>query len=148
MNARNSITSKDEKLSNKQLKKQWNDIDWKEVEKHVNRLQVRITKAVKESKWYLVKRLQYLLTHSYFAKLLATRNPTQNTGKRTAGIDGETWSPPEAKMNPFLDKDYFILRKIKLGIKKLTDTANKVWNKSNNIHKPGTETMTDNCCPI
>lgn len=102
MEARNSITSKDEKLANKQLRDQWNNINWKKVEKLVNRLQVRITKAVKEGKWYLVKRLQYLLTHSYFAKLLATRNPTQNKGKRTAGIDGETWSSPEAKMKAAL----------------------------------------------
>ena len=43
MNARNSITSEDEKLAYKQLKKQWNSIDWKEVEKLVNRLQVRMT---------------------------------------------------------------------------------------------------------
>jgi len=109
MKARNSITSEDEKLANKQLKYQWNNIDWKEVEKLVNRLQIRITKAVKEGKWYLVKRLQYMLTHSYYAKLLATRSPTQNTGKRTAGIDGETWSSPETKMKAALsltDKKY------------------------------------------
>jgi len=109
MKARNSITSKDEKLANKQLKNQWDNIHWKEVEELVNRLQVRITKAVKKGKWYLVKRLQYMLTHSYYAKLLATRNPTQNKGKRTAGIDGETWSSPETKMEAALsltDKKY------------------------------------------
>jgi RNA-directed DNA polymerase len=109
MKARNSITSKDEKLANEQLKNQWSNIDWKKVEKLVNRLQLRITKAVKEGKRYLVKRLQYLLTHSYYAKLLATRNPTQNKGKRTAGIDGETWSSPETKMkaaHSLTDKRY------------------------------------------
>jgi len=109
MKARNSITSEDEKLANKQLKSQWDNTDWKEVEKLVNRLQIRITKAVKEGKWYLVKRLQHLLTHSYYAKLLATRNPTLNKGKRTAGIDGETWSSPETKMKAALsltDKKY------------------------------------------
>ncbi len=109
MNVRNSITSEDEKLANKQLKNQWDNIDWKEVEKLVNRLQIRITKAVKECKWYLVKRLQHLLTHSYYAKLLATRNPTLNKGKRTAGIDGETWSSSETKMKAALsltDKKY------------------------------------------
>jgi RNA-directed DNA polymerase len=50
-----------------------------------------------------------LLTHSYYAKLLATRKPTQNTGKRTAGVDGETWSSSEAKMKAALsltDKKY------------------------------------------
>ncbi|HSQ85878.1 MAG TPA: reverse transcriptase N-terminal domain-containing protein, partial [Desulfobacterales bacterium] len=85
-----------------QLRNQWNNIDWKKVENHVNRLQVRITKAVQEGKWFLVKRLQYLLTHSYYAKLLATRKPTQNKGKRTAGVDGETWSSPETKMKAAL----------------------------------------------
>ncbi len=109
MNVRNSITPQGEKLTNVQLRNQWNNIDWKKVENHVNRLQVRIAKAVKEYKLYLVKRLQYLLTHSYYAKLLATRKPTQNTGKRTAGVDSETWSSSEAKMKAALnltDKKY------------------------------------------
>jgi RNA-directed DNA polymerase len=109
MKVRNSITPQGEKLTNVQLGDQWNNIDWKKPENHVNRLQIRITKAVKECKWYLVKRLQYLLTHSYYAKLLATRKPTQNTGKRTAGVDGETWSSPETKMKAALsltDKKY------------------------------------------
>jgi len=109
MKVRNSITLQGEKLTNVQLGNQWNNIDWKKVENHVNRLQIRITKAVKECKWYLVKRLQYLLTHSYYAKLLATRKPTQNTGKRTAGVDGEIWSSSEAKMKAALnltDKKY------------------------------------------
>jgi RNA-directed DNA polymerase len=101
MNAGDSITSKDEKPANMLLKNQWNNIDWKKAQEHVNRLQVRITKAVKECKWYLVKSLQYLLTHSYYSKLLATKNVTQNKGKRTAGIDGETWLSPEAKMYLF-----------------------------------------------
>ena len=109
MKVRNSITPQGEKLTNMQFRNQWNSINWKKVEKHVNRLQVRIAKAVKEGKWYLVKRLQYLITHSYYAKLLATRKPTQNTGKRTAGVDGETWSSSEAKMKAALsltDKKY------------------------------------------
>ncbi len=109
MNVSHSITPQGEKLTNMNLKSQWNSIDWKKVEKHVNRLQARIAKAVKEGKWYLVKRLQYLFTHSYYAKLLAVRNIIQNKGKRTAGIDGETWSSPEAKMKAALcltDKGY------------------------------------------
>jgi len=109
MNARISITPQGEKLANMQLKDQWNNIDWKKVEKHINRLQVRITKAVKNGSWHLVKRLQYLLTHSFYAKLLAIRKVNQNKGKRTAGIDGETWSSPESKMKAALnltDKKY------------------------------------------
>ena len=109
MNVSHSTTPICEKLTNTQLKNQWNNIDWKTVEKFVNRLQSRIAKAVKNKKWSLVKRLQYLLTHSYYAKLLAVKNITQNKGKRTAGIDGETWSSPEAKMKAVLgitDKKY------------------------------------------
>ncbi len=35
-----------ERLADIQLKFQWIDIDWNEVEKHVNRLQTRIVEAV------------------------------------------------------------------------------------------------------
>ncbi len=51
-------------------------------------------------------------------------------------------------MNPYLDKDYFILRKMKLRIKKLKVTVNRVWNKVKKVWQPETETMTNNCCPI
>ncbi len=51
-------------------------------------------------------------------------------------------------MNPHLDKDYFIVRKIKLGVKKLTNLANRVWNKTKKDWQPETETMINNCCPI
>ncbi len=81
----------------------------KEVEKHVNRLQARIAEAVKNGIWHLVKKLQYLLTNSFYAKLLAVRKVNQNRGKRTAGIDGEKWSSPESKMKAALsltDKKY------------------------------------------
>jgi len=109
VNVSHSISPKGEKLTNVKLKSQWNTIDWKRAEEHVNRLQTRIAKAVKNGKWSLVKRLQYLLTHSHYAKLLAVKTITQNRGKRTAGVDGETWSSPEAKMKAALsltDKKY------------------------------------------
>ncbi|KAF5417418.1 MAG: hypothetical protein C5S48_00370 [Candidatus Methanogaster sp.] len=64
--------------------------------------QTRITKAVKEHKWHLVKRLQYLLTNSYYAKLLAVKSVTKNKGKRTAGIDGAKWITPNSRMNAAL----------------------------------------------
>ncbi|NPE32136.1 group II intron reverse transcriptase/maturase, partial [Methanococcoides sp. SA1] len=80
----------------------WNLINWKTVEMHVNRIQVRITKAVINGNWNLVKRLSYLLTHSFYAKLLAVRKVIQNKGKRTAGIDGELWSTPKSKINATL----------------------------------------------
>lgn len=93
-----TISSKDKNLTNTQLCQKWKIIDWHQVEKSVNKLQTRITKAVLQTKWNLVKRLQYLLTHSYYAKLLAVRRVTQNKGKRTPGIDGEKWLSSTSKM--------------------------------------------------
>jgi len=109
MNVRYSTTPKGERLIDMRLDLQWNNIAWRKVENSVHRMQTRITKAVIQGKWHLVKRLQYLLTHSFYAKLLAVRTICQNKGKRTAGIDGEKWSTHKAKMNAALnlsDKTY------------------------------------------
>jgi len=70
----------------------WKSINWKTVGLHVRRLQVRIAKAVKESRWAKVNVLQWLLTHSFYAKLLAIKRVTSNKGKRTPGVDKEVWS--------------------------------------------------------
>ena len=91
------------------LERQWKSIDWKKAEAEVNRLQARIAKATQENKWNTVKRLQYLLTHSYYAKVLAVRKVTTNKGKKTPGVDGVLWSTPAAKMRGVLtltDKGY------------------------------------------
>jgi RNA-directed DNA polymerase len=50
-------------------------------------------------------------------------------------------------MNPYLNKDYFISRKIKKGVKKLKGLAKSAWGKVKNVIKPETKTMTNNCCP-
>lgn len=81
------------------MKLQWNQIDWKKAEELVNRLQIRIVKATLEQKWRLVKRLQYLMTNSFYAKALAVRRVVTNKGKRTPGIDGELWITDKDKMN-------------------------------------------------
>jgi len=102
VNVRHSITPKGEKRTDRDLTRQWNSIDWKKTRSYVNRLQTRIAKATCEGKWNLVKRLQYLLTHSYSAKLLAVRMVTQNRGSRTPGTDGERWLRPHEKMRAVL----------------------------------------------
>ncbi len=81
------------------MKLQWNQIDWKKAEEQVNRLQVRIVKATLEQKWRLVKRLQYLMTNSFYAKALAVKRVVSNRGKKTPGIDGELWETDKAKMD-------------------------------------------------
>lgn len=75
----------------------WNQIDWSKCERNVRRLQARIIKATQERRWGKVKSLQRLLTHSFNGKALAVKRVTGNQGKRTPGVDGRTWSTPEAK---------------------------------------------------
>ena len=77
---------------------QWKQIDWKKAEEQVNRLQVRIVKATLEQKWRLVKRLQYLMTNSFYAKAIAVKRVITNKGKKTPGIDGELWESDKDKM--------------------------------------------------
>ncbi len=75
----------------------WISVDWKTAERRVRRLQMRIAKAVKETKWGKVQTLQHLLTNSFYAKLLAVRRVTSNKGKKTPGVDGVLWQDAGAK---------------------------------------------------
>ena len=76
----------------------WRSIDWKAVEASVRRMQVRIAKAVREGRFGKAKAIQWLLTHSFYAKLLAVKRTTSNKGKRTPGVDGIVWKTPRRKM--------------------------------------------------
>ena len=75
----------------------WHQINWRQAERNVRRLQARIAQATQAGKWGRVKALQRLLTHSLSGKALAVRRVTENTGKRTPGVDGEIWKTPEQK---------------------------------------------------
>ena len=97
--ASNTWEQSHENYTDTHLAIQWEIINWERVEKHVNRIQTRIAKAVKANKWNLVKRLQHLITNSYYAKLLAIRHVTTNKGRKTSGIDGVRWVKPEDKMH-------------------------------------------------
>jgi RNA-directed DNA polymerase len=77
--------------------KKWSSINWKEAQRRVRRLQMRIAKAVKEHRWNQVKALQHLLTHSFYAKLMAVKRVTSNKGKNTPGVDGVLWKGARAK---------------------------------------------------
>jgi RNA-directed DNA polymerase len=78
-------------------KPDWNAIDWQKANLEVSRLQARIVKATQEGRWGKVKTLQHLLTHSFSAKALAVKRVTENSGKRTAGVDGEIWNTQKKK---------------------------------------------------
>ncbi len=67
----------------------WQEIPWTKVQRHVFRLQKRIYQATQRGDVRTVRKLQNLLSKSWYARLLAVRRVTQeNKGKRTAGIDG------------------------------------------------------------
>ncbi len=75
----------------------WSGINWLQVEKWVNKLRFRITKAMKRGAHHLVKRLQYLLKNSFYAKLIAIKRVTTNKGRRTSGVDRKLWKTPASK---------------------------------------------------
>ena len=76
----------------------WDAIDWCKVKKQVKRLQMRIAKAVREGKHGKAKSLQWILTHSFSAKLVAVKRVVQNRGSKTAGVDRIIWKKPQQKM--------------------------------------------------
>ena len=75
----------------------WHAIPWRKVHREVRRLQARIVQAVQAGRWGKVKALQRLLTRSFSARALAVRRVTETTGKRTPGVDGETWDTPASR---------------------------------------------------
>ena len=77
---------------------QWQSIDWKTVEPHVLKLQMRIAKATREGKHGKAKALQWMLTHSRSAKLLAVKRVSKSKGSRTPGIDGVIWNTDTRRM--------------------------------------------------
>ena len=101
MNAQSSMAQIARTMQTKRMK--WQEIDWKAAESYVNRLQIRIVKAVQSGKWRLVKRLQKLLCNSFYAKALAVRRVVTNKGKKTPGIDGELWATAKDKIKAVYD---------------------------------------------
>ena len=77
---------------------QWDQIDWRAQEEQVRRLRQRIFTAAQEQDWPKVRNLQKLLLRSRANALVSVRQVTQrNTGRKTAGIDGEVALTPEAR---------------------------------------------------
>ncbi len=77
----------------------WDAINWDIVKTEVSRLQIRIAKAISEGRYGRVKSLQWLLTHSFHAKLLAVKRVVQNRGGKTPGIDKIIWQTSQQKWN-------------------------------------------------
>jgi len=78
----------------------WNDINWNQVSRVVLNLQKRIYKAAKSGRYKTALSLSYLLQVSHSAALLAVRRvTTDNTGKRTAGVDRKTARTAKQKLD-------------------------------------------------
>lgn len=84
------------------LEMSWHQINWANCHSQVRRLQARIVKATQEGRWNKVKALQWLLTHSWSGKVIAIKRVTENQGKKTPGVDRETWSTPNSKLQAVL----------------------------------------------
>ena len=69
----------------------------KALQANVKKLQIRIVKAWQTGRHNKVKALQWLITHSLSAKILAIKRVTENKGKNTPGIDNITWKTGKQK---------------------------------------------------
>lgn len=69
----------------------WKGLAWKQFRKKLFRLQCRLWKAVRAGDTRKARNLQKLILKSQSARWLAIRQITQlNTGKKTAGVDGQS----------------------------------------------------------
>jgi RNA-directed DNA polymerase len=59
---------------------------------------MRIAKAIKEKHYGKARALQWILTHSHSAKLLAVQRVTTNKGARTPGVDKKVWRTDQQKL--------------------------------------------------
>jgi RNA-directed DNA polymerase len=78
----------------------WNQVNWRKVNKAVRNLRQRIFRARKLGDFRKLRNLQKLMISSYANLLLSIRRITQtNQGKATAGIDREVINTPEQRVN-------------------------------------------------
>lgn len=104
---------------------EWNQTDWRKLERRVYKLQTRIYKASNRGDLKAIRRLQKTLMRSWSARMLAVRRVTQdNQGKNTAGIDGVKSLTPIQRLA--------LVRKLELKGK--SKPTRRVW-----IDKPGTD---------
>src|SRR4028118_239706 len=113
------------KTQSKQLMVEWNQVNWRKLERKVFKLRSRIYRASQRGDVKALRKLQKMLMKSWSARALAVRRVTQdNTGKKTAGVDGLKSLTPKHRLD--------LVTKLRLGIK--ASPTRRVW-----IPKPGTE---------
>ena len=73
-------------------------VDWKQAERRVPNLRLRIFRAAKEPRWQQVRHLTPLRRRSYTQMFVSVRRITQvNRGRQLPGSDGERVTTPEAR---------------------------------------------------
>lgn len=104
---------------------EWNQINWRKLERKIYKLQKRIFKASQRGDVKTLRKLQKTLMKSWSARALSVRRVTQdNQGKKTAGVDGVKSLTPKQRIS--------LIGRLKLGSKVIP--TRRVW-----IPKPGTE---------
>jgi RNA-directed DNA polymerase len=104
---------------------EWNQVNWRKLERQLFKLQTRIYKASQRGDVKAVRRLQKTLMRSWSAKCLSVRRVTQdNNGKKTAGVDGVKSLSPKARLT--------LVANLKLNSR--VKPTRRVW-----IPKPGCE---------
>ncbi len=102
---------------------EWNQINWRKVQKAVFKLQKRIFQAHVNGDVRKSRRLQRTLIKSYYNRLLSVRKVSQdNSGKKTAGVDRVKFLTPKQRLE--------MAQNLKLGNK--AKPIRRVW-----IPKPG-----------
>lgn len=77
----------------------WKNINWRQVERYVFKLQKRIYAASRRGDVKQVRKLQKILMRSWSNRVLAVRRVTvENQGKKTAGVDGVKSLTPKARL--------------------------------------------------
>lgn len=78
---------------------EWDDINWRTIEKRVRNLRQRIFRASQNNQWNKVRSLMKLMLRSKSNLLVSVRRATQeNKGRKTAGVDHHVAIDPESRM--------------------------------------------------
>ncbi len=111
------------KTDSQQNTVEWNQLNWRKIQKVVWKLQKRIYRAYVNGDVRKGRRLQKTLIKSYYNRLLSVRKVTQdNSGKKTAGVDQVKSLTPKQRFQ--------LAENLKLGDK--SKPIRRVW-----IPKPG-----------
>ncbi|MDJ0536279.1 MAG: group II intron reverse transcriptase/maturase [Xenococcaceae cyanobacterium MO_207.B15] len=102
---------------------EWNQLNWRKIQKAVWKLQKRIYRAYVSGDVKKGRRLQKTLINSYYNRLIAVRKVTQdNQGRKTAGVDRVKSLTPRQRLQ--------LASELKIGEK--SQPIRRVW-----ILKPG-----------